>query len=49
MKDVTERKDLYFIVKEFYIRVLADNKISPVFTSNVKINWETHLPIIADF
>jgi len=49
MKDVTERKDLDFIVKEFYIRILADDKISPVFTSNVKINWETHLPIISDF
>ena len=49
MKDVTERKDLDFIVKEFYIRVLADDKIAPVFTSEVKINWEIHLPIISDF
>ena len=49
MKDVKERKDLDFIVHEFYNRVLEDNKIAPVFTSTVKIDWKTHLPIISDF
>jgi len=49
MKDVTEIKDLYFIMKEFYIRVLADDKIAHVFNSGVKMNWEIHLPIITDF
>jgi hemoglobin len=37
------------LVAEFYKKVLADDKIAPVFTGTVKIDWGSHLPIICDF
>ena len=49
MQDINQRKDLDLLVSEFYKKVLTDEKITPVFTGKVKINWTTHLPIISDF
>jgi hemoglobin len=49
MKDIKKRKDLELLVTEFYKKVLADDKIAPVFTGTVKIDWGSHLPIICDF
>ena len=46
MKDIKKRKDLKLLVTEFYKKVLADDKIAPVFTGTVMIDWEKHLPII---
>ena len=49
MKDIKKRKDLELLVTEFYKKVLADDKIAPVFTGTVKIDWGSHLPVICDF
>ena len=37
MQDINQRKDLDLLVSEFYKKVLADEKIAPVFTEKVKI------------
>ena len=49
MQDITQRKDIELLVAEFYKKVLVDDKIAPVFTGKVKIDWDSHLPIICDF
>ena len=49
MRDIKQRKDLDLLVSEFCKKVLADEKIAPVFTGKVEINWVTHLPIISNF
>ena len=37
MKDIKKRKDFELLVAEFYKKILADDKIAPVFTRTVKI------------
>ncbi|MBT6649753.1 MAG: group III truncated hemoglobin [Flavobacteriales bacterium] len=49
MQDIRQRKDLELLVSEFYKKVLVDDKIAPVFIGKIKIDWESHLPIICDF
>jgi hemoglobin len=49
MNDVQNQDDLYIIVDEFYKKLLADAKISYIFTDVVKIKLEEHLPILVTF
>lgn len=49
MNDVLNQDNLYLIVDEFYKRLLADEKISYIFTDIVKIRLEEHLPILVTF
>jgi len=49
MKDVQNQEDLYLIVDQFYKKLLADPKISYIFTKVVKIKLEEHLPILVTF
>jgi hemoglobin len=49
MNDVQNQDDLYIIVDEFYKKLLADEKISYIFTDVVKIKLEEHLPILVTF
>ncbi|MFZ4672181.1 MAG: group III truncated hemoglobin [Flavobacterium sp.] len=49
MKDIQNQDDLYFLVNEFYKKLLADDKISYIFTAIVKIKIEEHLPILVIF
>ena len=49
MQDITQRKDLELLVAEFYRKVLADDKIAPVFTGKVRIDWPSHFSVICDF
>ncbi len=49
MKDIQNKDDLYFLVNEFYKKLLADDKISYIFTAIVKIKIEEHLPILVTF
>ncbi len=49
MKDIQNQADLYFLVDEFYKKLLADNRISYIFTDIVKIKIEEHLPILVTF
>ena len=36
MQDITQRKDLELLVSEFYKKVLADDKIAPVFIGKIQ-------------
>ena len=49
MKDIENQKDLYFLVDEFYKKLLADKRISYIFTDVVKIKIDEHLPILVTF
>ena len=49
MKDIQNQDDLYFLVNEFYKKLLADDKISYIFTAIVKIKIEEHFPILVTF
>ena len=49
MNDVRNQDDLYIIVEDFYKKLLADDKISYIFTDVVKIHLEEHLPILVTF
>ena len=49
MNDIQNQDDLYIVVDTFYQKLLADNKISYIFTDVIKIKLEEHLPILVTF
>ena len=49
MNDIQTHRDLYFLVDEFYKKLLNDNRINFIFTDVVKIKIEEHLPILVTF
>jgi len=49
MKDLENEEDLFFLVDEFYKRLLSDPAISYIFTDVMKIKIEEHLPILVTF
>mgnify|MGYP003396776492 FL=1 len=49
MKDIQTPEEIYIVVDEFYKKLLADEKISYIFTDVVKIKLEEHLPILVTF
>jgi hemoglobin len=49
MKDIENKDDLYYLVDNFYKRLLSDASISYLFTDVVKIKLEEHLPILVTF
>ncbi len=49
MKDIETQEDLYYLVDNFYKRLLSDASISYIFTDVVKIKLEEHLPILVTF
>ena len=49
MKEIQKQQDLYFLVDEFYKKLLDDNRINYIFTDVVKIKIEEHLPILVIF
>ena len=49
MNDIQNQKDLYFLVDEFYKKLLDDYRINYIFTDIVKIKIEEHLPILVTF
>ena len=49
MNDIQTHRDLYFLVDEFYKKLLNDNRINFIFTDIVKIKIEEHLPILVTF
>jgi hemoglobin len=49
MKDIENQDDLYYLVDNFYKRLLSDASISYLFTDVVKIKLEEHLPILVTF
>ncbi len=49
LNDVEQRSDLEVIIKKFYERVLVDPIIGFIFVNIVKVDLETHLPVIINF
>lgn len=49
MRDIQNQEDLYTIVSDFYTKLLADDRISYIFTDVVKIKLQEHLPILVTF
>lgn len=49
MKDIQSEDEIYLVVNEFYKKLLADQKISYIFTDVVQIKLEEHLPILVTF
>ena len=49
-KDISSRKDIHFIITEFYKKLTADAEMHPFFDEIVKQNHlEQHIDVIADF
>jgi hemoglobin len=49
MKDIETRTDIETLLQSFYAKAFKDELISFYFTEVIKLNLETHLPIIANF
>lgn len=49
MKDIQTREDLHLIMSEFYLKLLANSKISYIFIKVAKIDLAPHLEELADF
>lgn len=47
--DIANREDIDLLMHNFYKKLLDDNTINYIFTDVVKIDIETHIPVIADF
>jgi hemoglobin len=48
-KDIVNRDDIFRLVKEFYVKLLADPSISYIFTDVAKTDLSHHLPVLVDF
>ena len=49
MRDIQTREDLHLLMSEFYKKLLADDKISFIFTEVAQIDLEPHLWELVDF
>ena len=49
MRDIQTREDLHLLMSEFYLKLLADNNISYIFTEVAKIDLKPHLIELVDF
>ena len=47
--DITSRADIEKFINSFYEKVKTDPDIGIIFTTIVPIQWDHHIPIIADF
>ena len=49
MRDIQTREDLHLLMSEFYLKLLADSKISYIFIKVAKIDLAPHLLDLVDF
>ena len=49
LPDLQSRSDIQVLIDDFYARVREDETIAYIFNDVMKVNWESHLPKIADF
>ena len=47
-KDISNREDVFLLVRTFYGRVQDDDFIGPIFRNNIH-DWEAHFEILTDF
>ena len=48
-EDICTRADIERLLIHFYERVKQDDTIGFIFTEIVNLNWNHHIPVIADF
>ncbi len=48
-KDIADRADIDLLMKDFYSKVMVDDKLGYIFTDVAKLDLDHHLPIIGDF
>ena len=49
-QDILSRKDIHFIITEFYKKLVSDDEMIPFFETIVKQNHlESHIDVITDF
>ena len=46
MQDISDRKDIEKLIRNFYDKVVKDDVIGPHFAH---VNWEKHLPVMFNF
>ncbi len=49
MKEIENRKDIEFLVDEFYRHVVKDEVIGFFFTEVIELDFREHMPIMYDF
>ena len=49
MPDIATRDDLALLMSEFYVAMLDDEELRPIFTEIAHIDLETHLPVLVGF
>lgn len=49
MNDITERKDVEFLVDSFYKKAIKNETIGFFFTKVVTLDWDHHMPVMYDF
>src|SRR3954454_2716602 len=49
MSDINSRDDIQNLITHFYEKVKPDPVIGFIFTDVVRMDWETHIPVIVDF
>jgi hemoglobin len=47
--DILSRADIDLLVRDFYLRLLEDERVAYIFVDVAKLDLEHHLPRIADF
>lgn len=47
-KEITSRKDIFFLVTSFYDSVRKDVYLAPIFNKHIK-DWDAHLEHLTDF
>ena len=47
--DISSREDILTFIKRFYERAKTDPVIGFIFTEVVQMDWDHHIPVIADF
>lgn len=48
-RDIENRADIELVMKNFYVKLLGDEEMNHLFNEVVKIDLESHMPILADF
>ncbi|KQN33442.1 sec-independent protein translocase TatC [Pedobacter sp. Leaf41] len=48
-KDIIDRNDIVLLVDSFYQKVQQNERIGPIFTQVMQVDWAHHLPKMYDF
>ena len=49
LRDLTNRDDVEFLVRNFYARAFADPLLGPIFVDVARMDLAAHLPVMCDF